>query len=248
MCVKCGRVAKLPPAPLQAQETSLWPRSVDVRCPKCRHEFRRPLGLVGHREKCSECKFIFVIPPPTAALSYEKADSIGAIPRDKDVLAIIQQLGLQPHPEGGFFRETYRCEETIPTEALPPRYGKDRNFSTAIYYLLTPDGFSSLHRLQSDEVFHFYAGEPVTMLQLHADGRAKTIVLGPDIAAGQQLQVVAPRGVWQGMILNDGGGYALLGATVSPGFDFADFELGIRAALIRQYPSCAALIERLTAN
>ena len=111
---------------------------------------------------------------------------------DKDARTIIQQLGLQPHPEGGFFRETYRCEETIPAAALPPRYGKDRNLSTAIYYLLTPDSFSSLHRLQSDEIFHFYAGDPVTMLQLHSDGRSETIVLGQDIAAGQQLQVVVP--------------------------------------------------------
>jgi uncharacterized protein len=165
-----------------------------------------------------------------------------------DAQTILKQLGLQPHPEGGFYRETYRSQERIAAAALPPRYGKDRNLSTAIYYLLTPGSFSSLHRLQSDEVFHFYAGDPVTMLQLHEDGRAETIVLGQDIRAGQQLQVVVPRGVWQGMLLNDGGAFALLGATVSPGFDFADFELGTRAALVRQYPSCAALIERLTVS
>jgi predicted cupin superfamily sugar epimerase len=165
-----------------------------------------------------------------------------------DAQTIIQQLGLEPHPEGGFYRETYRCDERISAAALPVRYGKDRSLSTAIYYLLTPDSFSSLHRLQSDEVFHFYAGDPVTMLQLHGDGRGETIVLGQDIVAGQQLQVVVPRDVWQGMLLNDDGSFALLGATVSPGFDFADFELGTRDALVRQYPSCAAWIERLTAN
>jgi uncharacterized protein len=159
---------------------------------------------------------------------------------------IIRQLGLQPHPEGGFYRETYRSGEAIAAAALSPRYGKDRSVSTAIYYLLTPDSFSSLHRLQSDEVFHFHLGDPVTMLRLHDDGRGETIALGQDIMAGQQLQVVAPRGVWQGMFLNDGGRFALLGATVAPGFDFADFEQGTRDALVREYPKYAAMIERLT--
>jgi uncharacterized protein len=159
---------------------------------------------------------------------------------------VIRQLGLLPHPEGGFYRETYRCDEKIAAAALPGRYGSDRNLSTAIYYLLTPESFSAIHRLQSDEVFHFYAGDPVTMLQLHDDGRAETIILGQGVLAGQQLQVVVPRGVWQGTFLNDGGSFALLGATVSPGFDFADFELADRDALIRRYSSRAALIRRLT--
>ena len=163
-----------------------------------------------------------------------------------DAEAIIRQLGLQPHPEGGFYRETYRSCETIAAAALPPRYGRDRNLSTAIFYLLTPDSCSTLHRLRSDEVFHFYAGDPVTMLQLHGDGRGETTVLGQDIMAGQQVQVVVHEGVWQGMFLNDGGVFALLGTTVSPGFDFEDFEVGTRDALIREYPRCTALIERLT--
>ena len=163
-----------------------------------------------------------------------------------DAKTIIRQLGLRPHPEGGFYRETYRSDEDIAAAALPARYGADRSLSTSIYYLLTPDSFSSLHRLQSDELFHFHLGDPVTMLQLHEDGRAETITLGLDLQAGQQLQVVAPRGVWQGMFLNDGGRFALLGTTVAPGFDFADFEVGDRDGLIRQYPSSAELIERLT--
>jgi uncharacterized protein len=167
---------------------------------------------------------------------------------EMDVEAIIRHLGLQPHPEGGFYRETHQSRETIAAAALPPRYGKDRNLSTAIYYLLTPDSCSTLHRLRSDEVFHFYLGDPITMLQLHGDGRGETIVMGQDIMAGQQLQVVVSEGVWQGMFLNDGGAFALLGTSVSPGFDFEDFEVGTRDALIRQYPACAAWIERLTAN
>jgi uncharacterized protein len=159
---------------------------------------------------------------------------------------LIRQLGLLPHPEGGFYRETYRSPETIAAAALPARYGESRSLSTAIYYLLTPDSFSSLHRLQSDELFHFHLGDPVTMLQLHEDGRGETITLGQDVLAGQQLQVVVPRGVWQGMFLNDGGRFALLGTTVAPGFDFADFEVEARDDLLGQYPSFAALIERLT--
>jgi uncharacterized protein len=164
-----------------------------------------------------------------------------------DADTIIRHFGLQPHPgEGGFFRETYRSREGVAAASLPVRYGKDRSFSTAILYLLTPDHCSTLHRLQSDEVFHFYAGDSATMLQLHGDGHGETIVLGQDILAGQQVQVVAPRGVWQGMLLNPGGAFALLGTTVSPGFDFDDFELGDRKTLREQYPSHAELIERLT--
>jgi uncharacterized protein len=162
--------------------------------------------------------------------------------------SIIKQLALQPHPEGGFYRETYRCDESLAADALPPRYGKNRSLSTCIYYLLTPGNFSMLHRLRSDEIFHFYLGDPVTMLQLHPDGRGQTIALGQDIAAGQQLQVVVPKNLWQGMFLNDGGAFALLGTTVAPGFDFDDFEVAPRADLIRQYPAHTALIERLTAN
>jgi uncharacterized protein len=164
-----------------------------------------------------------------------------------DVEAIIQKLGLKPHPaEGGFYRETYRSGERLPAAALPARYGADRAFSTAIYYLLTPDGFSAMHRLQSDEIFHFHAGDPVTMLQLHPDGQGRTVILGPDVLAGQQPQVIVPRGVWQGLILNDGGTFALLGTTVAPAFEFADFELGVHDLLLQEYPAYRRLIERLT--
>jgi uncharacterized protein len=163
-----------------------------------------------------------------------------------DAETIIARLGLQPHPEGGFYRETYRSSEAIAAAALPPRYGTKRTLSTAIYYLLTPDSFSSLHRLQSDELFHFHLGDAVTMLQLHGDGRGETITLGHDILAGQQLQVVVPGGVWQGMFLTGGGHFALLSTTVSPGFDFADFEVGSREVLAVGYPRYAALIDRLT--
>src|SRR5262249_46535759 len=112
---------------------------------------------------------------------------------------LIRHFNLQPHPkEGGHFRETYRAADVWPQAALPARYGSDRRASTAIYYLLTPATFSALHRLQSDEVFHFYLGSPVRMLQLLPDGSGRTVVLGPDVLGGQQVQVGVPRGVWHG--------------------------------------------------
>jgi predicted cupin superfamily sugar epimerase len=160
---------------------------------------------------------------------------------------LIRHLGLQPHPkEGGYFRETFRAAEVWPASALPSRYGADRRASTAIYYLLTPSTFSALHRLQSDEIFHFYLGDPVRMLQLAPDGSGRTIVLGPDLVAGQQVQVLAPRGVWQGSLLEPGGRFALLGCTVAPGFEYADYESGQRSDLLPRYPDFADLIERLT--
>jgi uncharacterized protein len=160
---------------------------------------------------------------------------------------LIRHFQLQPHPkEGGFFRETYRSENVWPQAALPPRYPSDRRASTAIYYLLTPATFSALHRLQTDEIFHFYLGSPVRMLQLAPDGTGRTIVLGPDLIAGQQVQVVVPRGVWQGSMLEPGGDFALLGCTVAPGFEYADYENGTRTELLKRYPAFAEAITRLT--
>ena len=160
---------------------------------------------------------------------------------------LIRLLGLAPHPkEGGFFRETYRAGDIWPAASLPARYGADRRASTAIYYLLTPMTYSALHRLRTDEIFHFYLGSPVRMLQLWPDGGGQTVVLGPDLQAGQHLQLVVPRGVWQGSLLEPGGHFALLGCTVAPGFEYADYETGHRHELTRQYPAHAELIARLT--
>jgi uncharacterized protein len=160
---------------------------------------------------------------------------------------LIRRLNLQPHPkEGGHFRETYRADDVWPASALPARYGADRRASTAIYYLLTQATFSALHRLESDEVFHFYLGSPVRMLQLLPDGTGRTVVLGPDVLAGQQVQVVVPRGVWQGSLLEPGGAFALLGCTVAPGFEYADYRHGDRRELLARYPAFAEMITRLT--
>lgn len=162
---------------------------------------------------------------------------------------IIDRLGMQPHPEeGGYFVETYRCEELFPRKALPDRYHGRRSFGTAIFYLLTPETFSQLHKLDSDEIFHFYLGDPVTMLQLRPDGSSEVLMLGQDILNGEQLQVVVPRGTWQGSFLSEGGEYALLGCTVAPGFDYADYETGSRGDLLKEYPEQEELIVRLTSS
>jgi len=159
---------------------------------------------------------------------------------------IIELLGLKPlRVEGGYFLETYKCQELIPRKALPERYHGKRSFGTAIFYLLTPDTVSALHRLESDEIFHFYLGDPVTMLQLHPDGSTNVVTLGHDIRSDQQLQVVVPRGTWQGSLLNEGGDFALLGCTVAPGFEYSDYESGSRGDLLKEYPEQEDLITRL---
>jgi uncharacterized protein len=149
---------------------------------------------------------------------------------------IIQKLDLQPHPEGGWYRETYRCDEGVAADAISGRYGADKTHSTAIYFLITADNCSRMHRLQSDEIFHFYCGDPVKILRLYPDGQGDRQILGADLAAGQHPQCVVPRNVWQGLSVLPGEGWTLLGTTVSPGFDFADIEYGSRNALLTQYP------------
>jgi len=156
-------------------------------------------------------------------------------------------LRLEPHLiEGGYFVQTWKSEEQIPLAVLPSRYVGPRAAGTAIYYLLEPSTFSELHRLISDEVFHFYLGDPVQMLQLWPDGSSRVVTLGSDLAAGMLPQLVVPKNVWQGSRLVPGGKIALLGCTVSPGFDYADYETGKRENLLREYPESAALIEALT--
>ena len=163
-----------------------------------------------------------------------------------EAAAIIRALGLAPHPkEGGYFRETYRAAEALPHGAIPRRHGGPRAASTAIYYLLTPTTCSALHRLASDEVFHFYAGDPVEQLRLYPEGRGEVVTIGNNLAAGMRPQTVVPRGVWQGARLAAGGRYALLGCTVAPGFEFADFELALGPQLAEQFPSAAARILRM---
>ena len=156
-------------------------------------------------------------------------------------------LKLKPLPgEGGWFVETYRASETIAAGSLGTGPSGPRSLSTAIYYLLTPEDFSALHRVGSDEIFHFYLGDPVEMLQLLPGGGGATVRIGTDLAAGSRPQVLVPKGVWQGARLVPGGAFALLGTTVSPGFDRADYETGDRQALLASHPAFRDAILALT--
>jgi predicted cupin superfamily sugar epimerase len=157
-------------------------------------------------------------------------------------------LGLAPHPrEGGWFVQTYAAAETVlPSGFADDRYSSPRRTSTAIYYLLESETFSEMHRLRSDEIFHFYAGDPVEMLQLHPDGSGRTVVIGNDLAQGQRPQVLVERGVWQGSRLAAGGRWALMGCTVSPGFEYEDYDSAGRDELAARWPAFAELIAALT--
>lgn len=156
-------------------------------------------------------------------------------------------LNLKPLPEeGGYFAETYRADQQVPVDAMPSPYKSDRSFATAIYYLLTPDTFSAMHRLPTEEIFHFYLGDPVEMLQLYPNGSGKVVQIGTDLENGMHPQVIVPQKVWQGSRLLLGGTYALLGTTVSPGFEFEDYENGQRDVLIDSYPQFRDLVIALT--
>ncbi|MGH9703953.1 MAG: cupin domain-containing protein [Candidatus Acidiferrales bacterium] len=148
--------------------------------------------------------------------------------------------------EGGFFCETYKSRWEVPAELLPQRTGGARSIGTAIYYLVTPDSFSALHRLPGTEIFHYYLGDPVEMLQLLPDGSASTVTLGNRLERGDQPQVVVRGGIWQGCRLAPGGKFALMGTTMSPGFDLADYEHGKRQPLVAQYPNHEELIQKYT--
>ncbi len=156
-------------------------------------------------------------------------------------------LKLVPLPgEGGYYRETYRSSEKIAAYALPERYTVDKYFGSAIYYLLTPETCSIMHRLPSDEIYHFYLGDPVEMLILHEDNSSENVVLGTEIFNGQNLQYTVPAGCYQGSSLVEGGKFALLGTTVAPAFDFIDFESGNRTMLVERFPQLAEQIIQLT--
>ena len=162
---------------------------------------------------------------------------------------MIQLLNLKPLPEeGGYYRETYRSEDSgVATKAsatggiIPKRIA-----STAIYYLVTPESFSALHRVKSDEIFHFYAGDAVEMLQINQSGEAQSFTIGSNFANGEAPQIVVEKGIWQGTRLKLGGCWALMGTTVAPGFEFDDFESGDRAKMLEMFPQHREGILRFT--
>jgi predicted cupin superfamily sugar epimerase len=158
----------------------------------------------------------------------------------------IAALKLMPHPEGGQFREVYRCAEALARECLPARFAGDRAMSTAIYYLLEGEEISALHRIRQDEVWHFYDGSSLTIHVIDREGNYSTLKLGRDLAKGETPLAVVEGGCLFGASVNDPRSYALAGCTVAPGFDFADFEMPSREELCRLYPQHSPIIERLT--
>ena len=159
---------------------------------------------------------------------------------------LIKKLRLEPHPEGGYFRETYRDPDIISADALPERYDKDKSISTSIYFLITRESFSSMHRLKTHEILHFYAGDPAVIFIIHPDGRAEKKILGIEISAGALPQVIVPRDTWFGIRVAEGGEYTLMGTTVAPGFDFDDFKQGDKKTVSDQFPEHADTITLFT--
>jgi predicted cupin superfamily sugar epimerase len=158
----------------------------------------------------------------------------------------IKKLNLTRHIEGGSFREVYRAPLLVPQKSLPILFQGDRNVSTSIYFLLEKSQFSAFHRIASDECWHFYFGDPLLIYEINHAGNLTTHRLGTDAGKGEVFQAVIQAGSWFASVPAEGGEYSLVGCTVSPGFDFADFELADREPLSRQYPRYAELITALT--
>ena len=172
----------------------------------------------------------------------------------KDANFWIHHLDLKPHPEGGYFRQTYRADLLLPKAGLPDGFAGPRPASTAIYFLLTAGDFSAFHRLRSDELWHFYFGVPLLIHVIAPDGAYSRINLGPNPEAGETFQAVVKAGCWfaseiapqEAQSTHPAQPYALVGCTVAPGFDFDDFELARREQLASRYPLHRELITRLT--
>ena len=159
---------------------------------------------------------------------------------------LVKQLELLPHPEGGYYKETYRSSGTIPKDALPGGFVGERNFATAIYFLIEKNNFSALHKIKSDETWHFYAGDTLEVIEIDEQGGLKTTLLGNKLEKGEVFQYTVKAHHWFGSRVKSGGDFSLVGCTVAPGFDFADFEMGQRDELIAKYPQHQQIIQLLT--
>ena len=173
----------------------------------------------------------------------ESADCTTTKKRMED---LVNQLEMKVHPEGGFYKEVYRSTDKIAEECLHHRFcGGSRSVSTAIYFLLESGNFSAFHRIKSDEVWHHYEGNPVEIVVIFRNKKLEILTLGKNIENGEQPLQVVPEGCWFASKVK-GDGYAFVGCTVAPGFEFSDFELGDRLRLLKQYPEHSKLIEELT--
>lgn len=163
-----------------------------------------------------------------------------------DAQCWIERLGLQRHPEGGYYRESYRSGESVAVTALSDRYAGSRNYATAIYYLLEGDDFSAFHRLLTDEIWHYYGGCGAKLHLLNPAGTYTLLRLGANLSESEHPQVTVPAGTWFAAEPSARQAFILAGCTLSPGFDFADFEMGDRDVLCGQFPDHSDLIGRLT--
>src|SRR5688572_29434864 len=152
------------------------------------------------------------------------------------ITQLIQRYNLQQHPEGGWYRQTYKSNEQISAESLPQRFGENRAFSTAIYFLLEQGSFSAFHRIKSDECWHFYAGDPLLIIIIEQNGELKIISLGNDVEKGHSFQYVVPANCWFASRPASESEFCFVGCTVSPGFEFEDFELAKASELSALYP------------
>lgn len=159
---------------------------------------------------------------------------------------LVKVLNLQAHPEGGFYREVYRSEERIPSRALGADFGGDRNFATAIYFLLEKNNFSAFHKIKSDETWHFYEGDTLEVLEIRDNGELKITQVGNKVETGDVFQYTVRANTWFGSRVKKGGNYSLVGCTVAPGFDFRDFEMASRVELLGEFPGLASVIEEMT--
>ena len=158
---------------------------------------------------------------------------------------LIQKYNLEPHPEGGWYKQTYKSIEKIDSAALPERFGANRAFSTAIYFLLEKGNFSAFHRIKSDECWHFYAGDPLLIYIIDQNGELKIILLGNDFEKGQSFQCVVPANCWFASRPAPESEYCFVGCTVSPGFEFEDLELADTTQLSVMYPRHKSIIKEL---
>ncbi|WP_435625128.1 cupin domain-containing protein [Flagellimonas sp.] len=164
----------------------------------------------------------------------------------RDIEILIKKFNLAPHPEGGYFKETYRSAGTISKDALPEEYTSERNYSTGIYFLLTSDTFSAFHRIKQDEIWHFYSGSPLKLSMISDQGDYSEQIIGTDFESGQLPQFVVPGGYWFAAKTLTSQDYSFVGCTVSPGFDFEDFILPSQDELLKKFPQHEKIIKELT--
>lgn len=164
----------------------------------------------------------------------------------KKVEEIVDSLKMEPHPEGGFYKETYRSKEVVPQSVLGNEFSGDRNCCTAIYFLLTSENFSAFHRIKQDEIWHYYNGSSLYVHVIDQAGKYTRYTVGMNLSKGELPQLLVPAGCWFASSVKDVDSHSLVGCTVSPGFDFDDFELADRESLITEYPDYNDVITQFT--